>query len=139
MNRKKRIAGIILVFTFLFLCESWSFGQCGGSARDKYKVTCITTVFLDEPLKIDTNPGDPAPDAASYLAIINSGKDRGSKKEPLMFFKVTDKTLSSLEAYYSGKPLPAGDKVTDAEKFNLLKSALRGQLELAEKTLHHIK
>jgi hypothetical protein len=143
MNRKKRIAGIILVFGFLFLCESLSFGQCGGSARDKkkdkYKLDCITTAYLYEPLKIDTGPGDPAPDGASYLAIIKSGKDRDSKKEPLMFFKVTDKTLSSLEAFYSGKPLPANDKVTDAEKFNLLKNALRGQLQLAEKTLHRIK
>jgi len=145
MKRKEITAGLILVFTFLFTCESLSFGQCGGSAPDKYKkykLNCITTVFLDEPLKIPVGPGDPAPDAASYVAVIksyNGSESKKEKKELLTFFKITEKTCSSLWTYSSGQPLPANDKVTDPEKFKLLKSALRDQLDLAEKTLHKIK
>lgn len=124
MFNKKRTAGIILVFSFLFLFRQMSYSQ-GSPTNITYEV-------------IEDCCGSSVPDTtdAEYVAMISSGKDT---KTEITYYRIYCKICCYLLKAHSGRQLPEADKVTDPRLIKKLRNALKKQLAYKTKLVHIAK
>jgi hypothetical protein len=120
MFNKKRTAGFILVFSFLFLCRSFSYAQPG---------TQVTYEVIDD----DYCCAGSVPDT-SYVAMITTNRSRSN----ITFYRFYCKVCCFILP--SGKEkLPEKDKVTDPRLIKKLRAALKKQLEHNLKAVNSTK
>jgi len=122
MFNKKRTAGFILVFSFLFFCRSSSYAQPGSGRDTTYEVIsqdycCIGSV----------------PDTG-YVAMITSD----NKRSKITFYRFYCKICCFILPAGKQK-LPEKDKVTDAALIKKLRAALKKQLEHNLKAVNSTK
>jgi hypothetical protein len=130
MTNKKRTAGFILVFSFLFLCRQVSYGQPGSVRDTAYEV-----------LSEDCCGGS-VPDTADamYVAAIYSNPGKGPKSQ-IIFYRFYCRICCYLLRSRNGKqqPLPEADRVKDPALIKKLRNTLQKQLAYKTKLVNGIK
>lgn len=129
MFNKKSTAGFILVFSFLFLCRTFSYAQPGSVRDTTYEV--ISEAFCC---------AGSVPDTGYVAAIIsdNNAKDKPRRSPQIIFYRFYCKICCFIVP--SGKQkLPEKDKVTDAALIKKLRAALKKQLEHNLKAVNSAK
>ena len=130
MFSKKSTAGFILVFSFLFLCQSLSYAQPKSVSDTTYEV--ISQEYCC---------GGSVPDT-SYVAMIitdnTTYKDQSRQRSRIIFYRFYCKVCCFILP--SGKQtLPERDKVTNAALIKKLRAALKKQLEHNLKAVNSTK
>jgi hypothetical protein len=115
MFNKKRTAGFILVFSFLFLCRSFSYAQPRPARDTTYEV--ISSKFCC---------GGSVPDTG-YAAMIIA-PDPKDPRSQIKFYRIYCKICCFILPYGKQAP-PEKDKVTDPALIRKLRAALKKQLE----------
>ena len=130
MFNKKRTAGFILVFSFLFLSHQFSYAQPGSVRDTTYEVLS------------DVCCGGSVPDTTDdeYVAAIYSNTGRKGPKSQIVFYRIYCRICCYLLKSRSGKkPFPESDKVTDPALIKKLRSTLVKQLAYKTKLINNIK
>ena len=110
MTNKKRTAGFILVFSFLFLFQQSSYSQ-GSPTTISYEV-------------LDNCCGSSVPDdTTEYVARISTGKD-----PQITFYRIYCKICCYLLRSSRRQQFPEENKVTDPALIKKLRNALKKQL-----------